>query len=140
MRMSSVWIINFRIVQLCVLWRERQHSNWSWMNFSEIIWAILWLDTPRKVASSCPRRGFSPNMGIAQPDQMGRKRLTTSVWHLGDGFNRFESLHYFIAYNKNGYSRAQIILVVIEYNKCNISYLVLKILRIVLLSYVHNSN
>jgi hypothetical protein len=59
---------------------------------------------------------------------------------LGDGFNRFESLSYFIAHSKNGFSFAQIILVVIECYKCNISYLVLKILRIVLLSYVHNSN
>jgi hypothetical protein len=49
-------------------------------------------------------------------------------------------LHYFIAHCKNGYSCAQIILIVIECYKGNISYLVLKILEIILLNYVHNSN
>jgi len=106
-RMSSVWILNFEIVQLCVLWRERQHSNRPWVNSSETIWAVPWLESPRRVVSSCPRIGFSSNMGTAQPNQTGRKRLTTSVWHLGHGFNIFELLRYFVAHNNNAYSMLQ---------------------------------
>jgi hypothetical protein len=34
MRVSSIWILNFGIMQSCVLWREKQHGNWSLVNSS----------------------------------------------------------------------------------------------------------